>query len=277
MSVILASLAILAAQPQTRVPSQTGNIKTHTAFESKILGNKRDLNVLLPPGYDQSTARYPVLLVMDGQNVFDGVKSYIPNLEWRVDETVQMLISSRLIEPIIVVAVDNTGAGRMDEYTPSKTARGAGKGDQYGEFLRKELLPFIFSKYRAKNEGASTGITGASLGGLIAMHLGMKMPDRFGRLGVMSPSVWWDEKVILKTVAAYKAPTKGRIWIDIGTRESQDAAPDARALRNALIQKGWVLGKNLAYVEEVGAEHNEGAWARRFGEMLMFLYGTPRA
>ncbi len=39
MSVILASLALLAAQPQTRVPSQTGNIKTHAAFESKILGN----------------------------------------------------------------------------------------------------------------------------------------------------------------------------------------------------------------------------------------------
>ncbi|MCC7102216.1 MAG: hypothetical protein IT206_03970 [Fimbriimonadaceae bacterium] len=47
---------------------------------------------------------------------------------------------------------------------------------------------------------------------------------------------------------------------------------DAQALRNILVGKGWVLGKDLAYVEDLGGEHNERAWARRFGEMLMFLY-----
>ena len=104
------------------------------------------------------------------------------------------------------------------------------------------------------------------------MHLGLTLPNSFGRLGVFSPSVWWDSRVVVKTANAYKAQPKPRIWLDIGTKESQEAAPDARILRDVLVKKGWVLGKNLAYIEDQGAEHNENAWARRFGEMLMFLY-----
>lgn len=274
MWVSLATIAILSSAQQAKPSTETGELRRHPAFESKILGSKRDVTVLLPNAYGRATARYPVLILLDGQNVFDGAKSFIPGQEWRADETTQMLIGAQLIEPIIIVAVDNTGAGRMNEYTPTKTARnGGGKGDAFGQFLTKELIPFIHKTYRTNVAGAATGIAGSSLGGLISMHLGLTLPNSFGRLGVFSPSVWWDDRVLIKTASAYRGQPRARIWLDIGTKEGQEAAPDARLLRDVLVKKGWVLGKNLAYVEDAGAEHNENAWARRFGEMLMFLYG----
>src|SRR5437667_4409815 len=67
----------------------TGTIKRHRAFPSKILGNRRDVLVYLPPGYRRSLrTRYPVLYLHDGENVFDAVTSFA-GVEWAVDETAQ--------------------------------------------------------------------------------------------------------------------------------------------------------------------------------------------
>ena len=87
----------------------TGNIKLHRAFRSRILGNRRDILVYLPPGYRRfSRKRYPVLYLHDGQNVFDAATSF-GGVEWGVDETAERLIRTRIIEPVIVVAIANVG------------------------------------------------------------------------------------------------------------------------------------------------------------------------
>jgi len=113
---------------------------------------------------------------------------------------------------------------------------------------------------------------GSSLGGLVSLYLGLRYPSVFSRLAVVSPSVWWRNRAILKTVAALKEKPALRIWLDIGTKESTRAVPDARALRDALINKGWRLGDDLAYLEVDGAEHTESAWAQRVDPMLRFLF-----
>jgi len=78
----------------------TGNITRHRAFPSKVLGNRRDVLVYLPPGYRRfSSRRYPVLYMHDGQNVFDAATSFA-GVEWGVDETAQRLIHGKLIEPL---------------------------------------------------------------------------------------------------------------------------------------------------------------------------------
>ena len=93
----------------------TGNIQHHSAFPSRILGNRRDVLVYLPKGYRRShTQRYPVLYLHDGQNVFDAATSFA-GVEWGVDETAQRLTAAKLIEPIIIVAVANTGEDRIHE------------------------------------------------------------------------------------------------------------------------------------------------------------------
>src|SRR5438093_5381694 len=126
----------------------TGNIKRHRAFHSKVLGNRRDVLVYLPPGYRRSLRRrYPVLYLHDGQNVFDAATSFA-GVEWGVDETAQRLIRQKLIEPLIIVAVANTGEARVDEYAPTRGVidakakrkqRSRGLAPQYGRFLIEEL------------------------------------------------------------------------------------------------------------------------------------------
>jgi predicted alpha/beta superfamily hydrolase len=94
----------------------------------------------------------------------------------------------------------------------------------------------------------------------------------FTRLAVMSPSVWWRNRAILKTVAQIRRKPELKIWLDIGTHESQRALPDARELNVALVKKGWVEGQDLSYFEAQDAEHSETDWAARVGPMLKFLY-----
>jgi predicted alpha/beta superfamily hydrolase len=230
----------------------------------------------LPPGYDAAGAtRYPVLYLHDGQNVFDQATSF--GEEWHVDETAQELITSGAIQPIVIVGVYNTGEHRLDEYTPtaSKEKGGGGHADAYGRMLVEELKPFIDRTYRTLPDRPNTAMGGSSLGGLLTMHLGLRYPSAFGKLAVLSPSVWWDDRVILREVQASQGKANQRIWLDAGTREGDEVIADARRLRDALVEKGWVVGTDLQYLEVDGGEHNERSWAARVGPVLKYLF--PRS
>jgi predicted alpha/beta superfamily hydrolase len=235
------------------------------------LGNQRTVTVLLPKSYTKGRRTYPVLYLHDGQNVFDGARSYIPNQEWRADETTLALARARLIPELIVVAIDNAEAARADEFLPTRRNNMGGKADAYGRFVTQEVMPFIDRAYRTRTSARDTALVGSSFGGVITAYLGMRYPNKFGKLGICSPSVWWDRRILLELVNDSRR-TDQRLWIDMGTAEGANAVTDARALRNAYAAKGWRTGRDLAYVEETGAEHNERAWAGRFGEMLMFLF-----
>lgn len=257
-----------------RIVSRTGDIRVHAEFKSEILGNRRNVQVWLPPDYDANLRlRYPVVYLHDGQNVFDGSTSYIPNEEWRADETAQGLIQAKLLRPLILVAIDNAQGDRGNEYLPTRVGNTGGRALDYARFLREEVMPFVNRTYRTRTDANSTGLVGSSFGGIVTLTLGLEHPGTFGRLGVMSPSVWWDNREILRRVAAKPFTKTQRIWVDMGTAESPAAVADARALVKALEARGWESGRNLAYVEDGFAAHNERAWASRFGEMLIFLFG----
>src|ERR1700738_4160951 len=178
----------------------TGNIQEHRAFPSKILRNRRDVLVYLPPGYRRfSTRQYPVLYLHDGQNVFDAATSFA-GVEWGVDETAQRLIGRKLIEPLLIVAVANIGEERIHEYAPTPGVlepkdrpkkRSRGLARIYGQFLIQELKPFIDRKYRTKREAEFTGLGGSSLGALATLASAILFSETFTRLIVMSPSIWW--------------------------------------------------------------------------------------
>jgi len=268
----------------------TGNIQHHSAFPSKILGNRRDVLVYLPKGYRRSqTRRYPVLYLHDGQNVFDAATSF-GGVEWGADETTHRLTAAKLMEPIIIVAVSNTGEDRIHEYAPTaaqvdpvKRARSRGSLRIYGRFLIEELKPFIDRKYRTKREAEFTGLGGSSLGGLATLVLGLWFPNYFTRLAVMSPSVWWDDCAIYKIVDALDETAKPplKVWLDTGTHE--EGWERTRELRDRLVEKGWRLHDDLHYLEADGSDHSEGAWAARLDPVLRFLFpplppavATPR-
>lgn len=273
---VLFCVNVFAQQPHTL----TGDIRAHKSVHSNILKNDRDVIVYLPPGYDSAKSRrYSVFYMHDGQNLFDGATSFIPGQEWRVDETTERLIAAGKIEPLIVVGVYNT-KDRIDEYTPAADAKYkmGGKADLYGRMLVEELKPFIDSRYRTKRDAKHTGLAGSSLGGLASLYLALKYPNVFGRAAVVSPSVWFAGKQIVHYVESLPRKPNVRIWMDMGTKEgrtpeeAQQSIADARLLREALLSKGWKLGKDLDYFEAEGAEHNEAAWAARVEAILAFLF-----
>jgi predicted alpha/beta superfamily hydrolase len=260
----------------------TGNIIEHRGFRSKVLANRRDVLVYLPRGYRRfSRVRFPVLYLQDGQNVFDAATSFA-GVEWAVDETAQRLIRKNLMEPVIIVAVANTGEERIHEYAPSRGVidasakrkkRSRGLARHYARFLIEELKPFIDRKYRTKPEPEFTGLGGSSLGGLLTLSLGLWFSNVFRRLIVMSPSVWWDHQTIVKMVEKLDEKLPLKIWLDTGTHEP--GWERARTLRDALVEKGWRLYDDLQYVEVEGADHSEGAWATRIDPALRFLFPPP--
>ena len=260
----------------------TGNINRHPGFPSKILGNRRDVLVYLPRRYRPlSRRRYPVLYLHDGQNVFDAATSF-SGVEWSVDETAERLIKESLIEPLIIVAVANTGEERIHEYAPTRGVidakakrkkRSKGLARKYGHFLIDELKPYIDRKYRTNPDAEFTGLGGSSLGGLVTLAIGILYPHAFSRLMVMSPSIWWDNFAIYRLVDSIEQKPPLKIWLDTGTDEP--GWEQARELLKRLVEKGWKLPKDLQYMEAQSANHSEAAWAARVEPALRFLF--PRA
>jgi predicted alpha/beta superfamily hydrolase len=259
--------------------SLASRLHKHGQLAAKLPEERHELLVYLPPMYEsEPERRFPVLYMQDGQNLFDPETAFIKGNYWRMGETADALSDSGAIEPLIIVGIYNTGDRRIDEYTPVKDGRiGGGHADAYGRMLVEVLKPFVDEQYRTLPGADNCGLGGSSLGGLVTLHLGLRYPSVFAKLAVMSPSVWWRNRAILQTVAGIAERPELRIWLDIGTKESTQAVPDVRTLRDRLVKKGWQLGKNLAYFEAADAEHAESAWAQRVGPMLKFLFPSKNS
>jgi predicted alpha/beta superfamily hydrolase len=257
------------------VHTLAGTVEQHPEFRSALLGQARRVWVYLPPQHAREPERrFPVLYMQDGQNVFDGATAFLAGKEWEVDETAERLIAEGKIEPLVVVAVDNGGERRAFEYLPTRDARtGDGGGaDLYGRMLVEELKPWVDARYRTKAGREDTGVAGSSFGAVVSLYVGLRHPDVFGKIAALSISVWVDDRFVVSFVDALPTRPDTRIWMDIGTRESRRAVPDARALRDTLVRKGWREGASLRYVEAEGAVHNETAWAKRVPAVLEFLF-----
>ena len=254
-----------------RAALRPGRLERIHGFNSTILGNVREITIYLPPGYDdRDDRRYPVLYMQDGQNVFDAHRAFIPGQHWRMQEAADAAIGHRKASPMIIVASDNAGVGRIDEYTPTREPKhnGGGRANDYARMLVEELKPVIDARFRTIPE--DNGIAGSSLGGLLALHIALTRRDVFSRAAVMSPSVWWGGRAVLQTVEAFDGPPP-RLWLDIGGREGMQALQDARALRDLLVRKGW-SPETFHYHEDRRGDHSERAWARRVRLALEFLF-----
>lgn len=232
--------------------------------------------VYTPPGYEDDRDRaYPVLYLHDGQNLFDGQTSFIHGRTWQVQEHADAVIQGGEAEPVIIVGIYNAGERRLAEYTHERDERmEGGEAGDYGLLITRELMPWMAAHYRVRAGRASTGIGGSSLGGLVSLYLGLRHPEAFGRLAVLSPSVWWNQKSILSYVNE-RAPTIGerpRIWLDVGDQEGHGALHDVQMLARHLEAEGWRPGETLHFERVAGGTHDEASWARRVRSMLRFLF-----
>jgi predicted alpha/beta superfamily hydrolase len=253
-----------------------GRIRLLPRFASRYLSTRREIVVYVPPGYDSSSDRYPVLYLQDGQNLFDPATAFLGQ-DWRADVTADDLTMQGLIEPAIIVGLYNTGVRRVSEYTPTRDPRygKGGKGSRYAMMLVREVKPLIDAAFRTRRRAADTGVGGSSLGGLVSLEAGLLYPHVFGKLALLSPSVWWDQQAIVKMIEGCRVTARPRIWLDAGTAEGdapEHVIADLRKLRGALLEKGWRDGADLCYSEVPGAGHHESAWAARFGPVLQYLF-----
>ncbi len=291
-----------ASTPRPRAATRSGDIRVHEDFESPQLGNRRRVLVYLPPGYADEPARYPVLYMHDGQNVFDAATSFT-GVEWGADEAAEALIRARTLPKLILVAIENN-ADRMFEYTPwhDEPRQGGGRGDAYVDFIADTLKPFIDRTYRTRPERAHTGIAGSSLGGLISLHALQRRPEIFSKAGVISPALFWAEGRILQRAREIPLAPDARVWLEMGTEEGRGggrmerftrATRDCRALAEIWISQGRTTAQpqqiwppaaisdaqrpplpdvNFFYDEVEGGLHHESAWAKTIGSVLLFLF-----
>jgi predicted alpha/beta superfamily hydrolase len=247
----------------------------------------REICVYLPPSLARSMAagettdqRYPVLYFMDGQNVFDDKTSYI-GVKWAADEALEKLAGEGI--EAIAVAVANHGDDRMHEYNPwpsslkyrGRTHPVGGKGDAYLDWLVGTVKPLVDRSFPTRAERMATAIIGSSMGGLISLYALFAQRAVFGLAGVMSPAVQWSDYRVVTLIEESPLPPT-RIHLDMGWREWRGATRDARKVRDALLARGFVLERDLHYVEERNARHNESAWARRLPDALRFLLADFR-
>ncbi|MGA9720509.1 MAG: alpha/beta hydrolase-fold protein [Acidobacteriaceae bacterium] len=248
-------------------------LRLHRQFVSTLLPARRDVIVALPPDYFTASRRYPVLYLQDGQNLFDPETSFIKGNFWDVQRTADGLIGEKAIEPLIVVGIYNTGIERMEEYTPMPDRNlGGGKGELYGRLLVEELKPWVDRSYRTLDGATNTGVGGSSLGGLESLYIGLTWPHVFGRLAILSPSVWWAQGAMLQYVRRTRPEPRPRIWLDMGLSEGPTMIEKCDALHRLLERRGWHDGKDMQYLRVPGGRHNEDAWAKRVDPFLRFLF-----
>jgi predicted alpha/beta superfamily hydrolase len=260
------------------VPIAGGTLRLHE-LRSRIFRNTRLVRVWLPPDYEKGGgARYPVLYLNDGQNLFEASTAF-GGVHWRVGETATRLILEKKIPPLIIVGIDNTGKNRASEYLPYQSRDPkvlVVKGTSYPKFLKREVMPLVEHRYAVLTGPENTGLGGSSLGGLITLYAQLAAPGIFGRLMIESPSLFVANRRILAECRKFRA-WPFRLYLGMGTQEVGDARKDekvtndvrelAKILHDAKLGEDWLKVR----IEE-GAGHSEAAWAARFPDALAFLF-----
>ena len=257
-----------------------GKLKVAPGVASPQLGNRRDVMVWLPPGYDASRP-LPVLYMQDGQNLFDPATSFSGH--WAVAETMAYLAERGM--PAIAVGIPNAGKRRILEYSPFVDTRyGGGLGDHYLRFLADTVKPLVDDRFATRPEPAATGLVGASLGGILALYGVARRPDVFGLCAALSPSCWFARQALNRHLTDLRK-AEGRFYLDVGLLEGSRRRP-ASGVQSAgakrftgavdrvakkLSKKGVAAGRDLLYLVDPRGEHNEFHWRRRLPLALRFL------
>ena len=262
----------LSAQVPTEVPpavpgakpATVERVKIHgTALEGNLEGDAvdRDTIVFLPPSYARdSSRRYPVVYALHGYSI--GAEQW--TREIHVPQSIEGAFALGASEMIVVLPDSKTGHnGSM--YSSSVTT-----GD-FERFVAHDVVAYVDTHYRTIPDRASRGLVGHSMGGYGATRIGMKHPDVFGSLYIMSPCCLAPRgpgpanAELEKAAAGMKAPSDGEnlpfftraqlataaawspnpknppLYLDLPTK---DGAPQADVLAK------WAANSPLAFVDQ---------------------------
>jgi predicted alpha/beta superfamily hydrolase len=260
---LLAATAGAADRPSTAGPSVQ---VLKPALEMPGLDRSRTLRIYLPPGYARGNARYPVIYMHDGQNLFDDATAYAG--EWGVDEAMDELARRTGFEAI-VVGIDNGGDKRMNELSPwPHPQHGAAEGEAYLRFVVEVVKPFVDRIYRTRPDAEDTAIIGSSMGGLASHYAWLARPDLFRRAGVLSPSYWFSDKAF-DQAGRVAPPADARLYVYAGGAEGESMAPDAERMHRLFAAR---MGDRARLEVVPEGQHNEATWRAVFPRVVAFLF-----
>jgi uncharacterized protein len=197
ISIFILTLSATALFAQSSKTKQTNNkpfvLGVIDELQSKVLNEKRILNIYLPDGYSASdTIKYPVIYLLDGSADEDFIH-IVGLVQFNSFEWINQVPKSIVVG---IATVDR----RRDFTFPTTIAEDkkayptTGHSADFIAFLETELQPFIEKKYKTNN---SKTIIGQSLGGLLATEVLFKKPALFNKYIIVSPSLWWDNGSLL--------------------------------------------------------------------------------
>jgi predicted alpha/beta superfamily hydrolase len=191
---LLLALAIGGVTPlasQATPPGEPVSIATSYTIPSKVLGQIRRINIYLPPGYETSGQRYPVLYLLDGGIHEDFL---------HVVGIASLAADFRKIRPFVVVGVE--GIDRYHDLIYPTTIDSqqlrlptSGGAATFRSFLATELKPWVESHFRLTDE---TVLMGESAAGLFVVETLLRQPELFRGYIAVSPSLWWDDQSLSK-------------------------------------------------------------------------------
>lgn len=230
----------------------------------------RRVRVFLPRCYDlNAPKRYPLLLLLDGQNVFSPGSQFG---SWDADLSVTRLIRRTDVPELIVVAIDNTRE-RHEEYVPEygRVDNRRGRGGEFLRALASELLPQLNRQYRLLGTAESTALVGSSLGGLLAWFAAQEAAHHFGICGAVSPSMWVNypenQRRARRDPGAF-----ARLWMDSGGPGLGDGYERTLFIRDLMLRRGHRLGTEFMHTVTPTHSHSESDWAKRFPTMLRWMF-----
>ncbi|MFA6617708.1 MAG: alpha/beta hydrolase-fold protein [Candidatus Neomarinimicrobiota bacterium] len=255
--------------------SIVGNVSVINDFNMPQLGRKRRIWIYLPPSYEKSRRRYPVMYMHDGQNLFSDSTSF--SGEWGVDEHLEQMIAEKKIKEIMIVGIENSEY-RLSEYSPfdfEYKGLHEAEADKYAQFIVETLKPFIDKEYRTKSGRKHTGIAGSSMGGLVSTYIALEYQEVFSKVGAMSSSFRLCLEDILHYLDLQSKRYSMQFWIDIGSLEGNELefGISQKPVVDALKKLGWESEKELKYTVYEAAEHHEAYWRARFADVLEYLWG----
>ncbi|GAB2771739.1 hypothetical protein GCM10027275_13170 [Rhabdobacter roseus] len=251
---------------------------------SRHLGREVTLTVLLPPGYDASARKYPLLLVHDGQD--------FPALG--LAETLQVLYQEQAVEPLIVVGT-HANHDRIYEYGTAHQPDYAQRGNRaaaHTQFVLEELLPFLETHFCVSTQREQRAVAGCSLGGLMALDLAWNNPQYFSRVAVFSGALWWrsraldngyddQDRIMHRQIREASTRPELKCWFQVGTLDETDdrdgdgvidSIADTLDCIAELERQGYRWGRDVKYLEVPGGEHNPATWGRVLPDFLRWAF-----
>jgi predicted alpha/beta superfamily hydrolase len=250
--------------PQIKIEKTRSSqvIIVNDSFYIPQLNTTRRIWMYVPKDYN-SSKKYPVLYMHDGQNLFDTQTAF--NGDWGIDDYLDNNNKN-----IIVVGIDNAGEKRIQEYNPYNLAKYPdGKGKAYVDFIVKTLKSFIDSNYKTLTSKANTFIAGSSMGGLISHYAVLQYPNVFGKVGIFSPSYWVCMNEIKVDISKMPKTISNQYFLYNGLMEGGKLNAEVNIITDAL-KKANPKNTIERKISKEG-RHSEQSWKQQIPDFINWL------